>query len=101
MLVHTQGYDSFSNGEKDWILQLVDFVANLLHQQTRVKVIGICFGHQIIGRALGVMPVRNENGWEVAVTKIEMTSKGRQLFGLPSLVRHLSKQPGLLRASQF
>lgn len=93
---YAQGYDSFSNGVENWILQLVDFVANLLHQQTRVKVIGVCFGHQIIGRALGVMPVRNENGWEVAVTEIELTSKGRRLFGLPSLVRQMSKQP-LLR----
>ncbi|KAJ5775633.1 uncharacterized protein N7511_000644 [Penicillium nucicola] len=81
-------YDSFSNGEENWILQLVDFVANLLHHQTRVKVIGVCFGHQIIGRALGVMPVRNRNGWEVAVTEIELTSTGRRLFGLPFLAIH-------------
>ncbi|KAI5291526.1 hypothetical protein KEM55_008328, partial [Ascosphaera atra] len=36
-----------------WILKLVDYTTQLL-KQDRVKIVGICFGHQILGRALGV-----------------------------------------------
>ena len=47
-------------------LRLVDFARNVLAQD-RVRLIGVCFGHQIIGRAMDVKVARSEVGWEVAV----------------------------------
>ncbi|OAX79779.1 hypothetical protein ACJ72_05899 [Emergomyces africanus] len=68
-----------------WINRLVDFTSKILAQD-RVRIIGVCFGHQIIGRALGVKVGPNEGGWEVAVHDMELTSKGKELFGVEKLV---------------
>lgn len=64
-----------------WILKLVDFTRGVLEQR-RVRVVGVCFGHQIVGRALGVEVGRSEVGWEVSVTEVELSEKGREVLGL-------------------
>lgn len=68
-----------------WIVKLVDFTTEIL-KQDRVKLVGICFGHQIIGRALGVKVGPNEKGWEVAVTNFDLSEEGKKLFGLEKMV---------------
>ncbi|KAG6017462.1 hypothetical protein E4U43_001147 [Claviceps pusilla] len=70
-----------------WILKLLDFTTRAL-QSGRVKVVGICFGHQIIGRALGAGVGQSDKGWEVAVTEVDLTDVGRQIFGLDKLRIH-------------
>jgi GMP synthase-like glutamine amidotransferase len=66
-------------------VKLVEFTKTVLAQQ-RVRLIGVCFGHQIIGRALGVRVDRSDRGWEISVTEVELTEKGRELFGVQELV---------------
>lgn len=63
----------------------MDFVGQVLNQN-RVRVIGVCFGHQIVARALGVEVGRNDLGWEVAVMDVQLTDKGKELFKKDSLV---------------
>ena len=59
----------------------MDFVKEVLAQD-RVRVIGVCYGHQIVGRALGAPVVRSDGGgWEVSVCQVVQTAKGRELFG--------------------
>lgn len=53
----------------------------------------MCFGHQILGRALGAEVGRSEKGWEVSVTPIELTSLGKEVFGLSSLVYNTAIPP--------
>lgn len=67
-----------------WINTLVDWVARLITEHPQVKVIGICFGHQIITRACGGKLERNPKGWEVATTKIELTDVGKKVLELDS-----------------
>ncbi|KAJ8067735.1 hypothetical protein OCU04_003340 [Sclerotinia nivalis] len=67
-----------------WIVKLVEFVRRVL-EQGRVRVVGICFGHQIVGRAMGMRVLRNERGWELSVTAVELTGRGKEIFGLESL----------------
>ncbi|OJD17123.1 hypothetical protein AJ78_02768 [Emergomyces pasteurianus Ep9510] len=67
-----------------WINKLVDFTSKILAQD-RVRIIGVCFGHQIIGRALGVKVGPNEGGWEVAVHDMDLTAEGKKLFGVDKL----------------
>ena len=42
----------------------------------------MCYGHQIVGRALGAKVARSEGGaWEVSVCQVNLTEKGTELFG--------------------
>ncbi|KAI5795528.1 class I glutamine amidotransferase-like protein [Geopyxis carbonaria] len=64
-----------------WIIQLTEYVRNILITQSRVKVVGVCFGHQIIARALGVNIVRSVTGWEASVCALPLNELGMKLFG--------------------
>ncbi len=48
-----------------WIARLEDFVRALY--TARKKVIGICFGHQLIAKALGGKVIKSPNGWGIGV----------------------------------
>ena len=63
----------------------MDFVEELL-QQDRVRVIGVCFGHQIVGRAMGAKVARSDKGWEASVYEVFLTPKGKDIFGKEKLV---------------
>jgi GMP synthase-like glutamine amidotransferase len=53
----------------------------------RCRVIGICFGHQVVGRALGATVAKSEKGWEISITKLSLNEKGKKVFGVEELVR--------------
>jgi len=77
---------------------LVDFTKEVLAQK-RVRLIGVCFGHQIIGRAMGVKVDRSDRGWEVSVSPVQLTEKGKELFGVEELVRSpLSRRTDITRS---
>jgi GMP synthase (glutamine-hydrolysing) len=55
-----------------------------------VAVMGVCFGHQLLGYAYGGCVRVNPNGWEVGTVDVELTDEGRKdpLFdGLPDRLR--------------
>lgn len=68
-----------------WIVKLVEFTAKAL-ATNRIRIVGVCFGHQIVGRALGAKVGKSDKGWEVAVTEVDLTDKGKQIFGLEKMV---------------
>lgn len=43
--------------------------------------LGICFGHQIIARALGSQVVKNNGIWEIGTTDVKLTDVGKAVFG--------------------
>ena len=47
--------------DKAWIYQLADFVRQL--HQRRKKLVGICFGHQMVAHALGGKVEKSDKGW--------------------------------------
>lgn len=52
-----------------------------------MRIIGVCFGHQIVGRAMGVKVARSEDGgWETSVTAVDLTKRGQEIFGKTALV---------------
>ncbi|KAK7538189.1 class I glutamine amidotransferase-like protein [Phyllosticta citribraziliensis] len=77
VLISGSKHNSFD--DKPWILKLVDFTERVLAQD-RVRLIGVCFGHQIIGRAMGVKVGRSDKGWELAVLPFALTDKGKEIF---------------------
>ncbi|KAI9736405.1 MAG: hypothetical protein M1818_006138 [Claussenomyces sp. TS43310] len=85
ILITGSKFNAFDNDP--WIVKLVDFVKEILAQD-RVRIIGVCFGHQIVGRALGCKVDRCQKGWEVSVTAIDLTKRGQEIFGRPALALH-------------
>ena len=68
---------------------MVEFTEKLL-KQDRIRIIGVCFGHQILGRALGVKVGRSDDGWEISVLPVELSAKGKEIFQQDRLVCHFS-----------
>ncbi|CAM1503293.1 Fc.00g080690.m01.CDS01 [Cosmosporella sp. VM-42] len=69
-----------------WIVKLVEFTKAAI--EGGVRVVGVCFGHQIVGRAMGAALGKSDRGWEVAVTEVDLTEKGKEIFGLDKMHIH-------------
>lgn len=69
----------------DWIHHLVKYIKEALAQE-RVKIVGLCFGHQVIGRALGANAAINSLGYELSVCNVALTPLGVRIFGKSELV---------------
>ena len=59
------GSKSSAYDDKEWIRNLERLVQEL--HAKRKKMVGICFGHQVIARALGGTVAKSEKGWGVGV----------------------------------
>ncbi|PAV18111.1 class I glutamine amidotransferase [Pyrrhoderma noxium] len=63
--------------DKPWINKLVSWVGETAKTHPDIKLIGICFGHQIISRAMGGTCVRNNGKWELGTTDIDLSPIGQ------------------------
>ncbi|KAJ9098163.1 hypothetical protein QFC21_004492 [Naganishia friedmannii] len=66
-----------------WILKLVDFIRDLVTDEKKraIKIIGICFGMQILALALGSNVEPNPAGWELGVYDVQLTDCGKEWLG--------------------
>ena len=73
-----------------WIRQLLAYTRRAI-AHPRVKVVGVCFGHQLAGRALGegiaVGDNNNNKCCEMGVCRVRLSEIGRRIFGVDELVR--------------
>jgi GMP synthase (glutamine-hydrolysing) len=56
--------------QDEWILKLHEFIRSI--DKNAQKVVGICFGHQVISNALGGIVEKNLKGWEVGKTTLDI-----------------------------
>lgn len=63
-------YDNFP-----WIIKLSEFILKLY--ESDIKLIGICFGHQLVAQALGGSTIKSPKGWGLgAITSRVICRKG-------------------------
>ncbi|GAA5836725.1 hypothetical protein JCM9279_007638 [Rhodotorula babjevae] len=74
------GSAASAHEDEPWILDLMSFIKALPSKNASLKLLGICFGHQVIARAYGGTCERSPKGWEIGTRRIEMTQRGKQLF---------------------
>lgn len=61
--------------EVAWIKDLGTFVQTLYH--ARKKIIGICFGHQLVAHFLGGKTAASDKGWGIGIKTMQMTEAGQ------------------------
>ena len=66
-----------------WILQLKRFIRQLYRK--RRKMVGICFGHQIIAASLGGSVKRSSKGWGVGVQRVDI--KKQMSWMVPAVMK--------------
>ncbi|CAI6098761.1 unnamed protein product [Clonostachys chloroleuca] len=97
ILISGSKHTAFKDDE--WIVSLVAYVKSFLETANKPAV-GICFGHQIIGRALGAKVGVSPGGWEISVENIDLTPNGKKLLGAKALNLHQMHRDAILEVPQ-
>ncbi|KXN85526.1 Putative glutamine amidotransferase-like protein C13C5.04 [Leucoagaricus sp. SymC.cos] len=66
----------------EWVRTLLSFLKDVIENHPKVKSCGICFGHQIVCRALGGQCTPNAGQWEIGPTPVDLTDMGKSIFGV-------------------
>ncbi|KAF9699736.1 hypothetical protein EKO04_002687 [Ascochyta lentis] len=79
-----------AHGDDEWIHKLMTFIKYIWTHRPDIKFTGICFGHQILCRALGSRIAPSASGeWELSHTPIALSSVGQDLFRTKDTHIHL------------
>lgn len=70
-IVSGSPFDAYGN--EDWILELCLLLQTLDAMQK--KILGICFGHQVLCRALGGKVGRSPTGWDIGLREIKIDNE--------------------------
>ncbi|KAI9029011.1 class I glutamine amidotransferase-like protein [Phycomyces nitens] len=65
-----------------WILKLVEFLSYMRTKPfgLNIRLLGVCFGHQILARVCGGVCEKNTNGWELGLYDVKLTPDGKRIF---------------------
>jgi glucosinolate gamma-glutamyl hydrolase len=78
ILLSGSKHDAHANDP--WIQKLRKLVVDCATNFQDKKIVGICFGHQLIANALGGVSGRSNCGWEVGIKHIQVSDRFKQIF---------------------
>ncbi|HIP39502.1 MAG TPA: GMP synthase [Desulfocapsa sulfexigens] len=84
----TTGSRSSVYEDQEWIHQMISFVQQLDKQKK--KLIGICFGHQLMAMARGRRVEKSKNGWGIGVAKNRVIAHPEWMTEKPSEINILT-----------
>ena len=67
--------------EEPWIADLIAFIRR--GHDAGKKMVGICFGHQILAHALGGLSEKSEKGWGLGLNSFDITGEKPWMNGCP------------------
>lgn len=70
------GSASTAHEDEPWILKLKDFIKRL--HEAELKILGVCFGLQVVAGALGGETGVNPSGWELGLHRLHWHSEALQ-----------------------
>ena len=59
-----------------WIETASAYIRDLIEEE--IPLLGVCFGHQLVARAMGGRVAPNPRGWEIGTTILQLTPAGRR-----------------------
>ncbi|PWN41926.1 class I glutamine amidotransferase-like protein [Ceraceosorus guamensis] len=75
------GSASSAYADVPWTNKLSCWLKHTAYEHPLVRIIGICYGHQIIARALDAPVKLNEHGFELGVYEVELSDEGKEYLG--------------------
>ncbi|KAK9702289.1 hypothetical protein K7432_011317 [Basidiobolus ranarum] len=66
--------------DEPWIFHLNEYLKQLITDVPECKLVGVCFGHQLIARAMGGTVAKNKKGWEIGLTEVQLNTAGKKLL---------------------
>ncbi|KAL7409180.1 class I glutamine amidotransferase-like protein [Mrakia frigida] len=80
-IVISGSFEEDADVDAQWILRLAGFLIRVKDDLPRIRIVGICFGLQVIARAFGPEGiVKNPKGWEVGSTRLVLTEMGKKII---------------------
>jgi len=83
----TTGSKASVYDDEAWIKRLIEFIREL--DEARSKLVGICFGHQLIALARGGKVEKSDKGWGVGIASNEMLLQADWMDEAPQPLRIL------------
>ena len=74
------GSRSSVNDPKSWIVLLLNLIRRII--QKEVPLVGLCFGHQAIAKALGGQVSKSKTGWNIGCVPVELTATGKTILNV-------------------
>lgn len=96
--VVVSGSPALLSEQTEWMIQGMQYLRELVQQ--RVPTLGICFGHQMLGEALGGRVGRNPRGREIGSVELEVTERSPLLEDQPPMYANTTHVDSVLELPQ-
>ncbi|CDZ97733.1 Predicted glutamine synthetase [Phaffia rhodozyma] len=85
LMITGSAHCSFDDKKNPWVRPTFEFIKKVGDEASHIKIIGICFGLQLITRAYGGKVVKNPAGWEIGTYEVQLNELGQKVFKTPTV----------------